>query len=287
VDKQDNFSLINAFDNIKNNGDETVIDFNTHFSKTYCKIPTTIRPNVAYALNYYFEAFDGIFGIFLKNKEPQNLEEAQVATIKLEGHFNATYNFIRIQEFQLPVVKAKWEVHVTKDEPQLAPSQVPRDEQDDGPLGLDDQEPKATPLEPYAKFHEDEGENLNTQECSSFPRISDDEKFQEEEPQINQVEIGQQETSFVPIPVVVQEQLEQLPLQQEDPLLVQPEDDIPYTLPTFQQPNLVPQQDPKIDQRLDIKVHHDPIELRMMEVFQYIDSKSFGSQAFISPILIL
>jgi hypothetical protein len=33
--KHDNFSLINAFDNIKKNGDETVIDFNARFSKTY------------------------------------------------------------------------------------------------------------------------------------------------------------------------------------------------------------------------------------------------------------
>jgi hypothetical protein len=52
ADKQDNFSLINAFDNIKKNGDETVIDFNARFSKTYYKIPTTIRPNDAYALNF-------------------------------------------------------------------------------------------------------------------------------------------------------------------------------------------------------------------------------------------
>jgi hypothetical protein len=31
---------------------------------------------------------------------------------------------------------------------------------------------------------------------------------------------------------------------------------------------------------LDIKVHHDPVELRMMEVFRQIYSKSFGSHAF-------
>jgi hypothetical protein len=34
------------------------------------------------------------------------------------------------------------------------------------------------------------------------------------------------------------------------------------------------------DQCLDIRVHHDPVELRMMEVFQQVDSKSFGSHAF-------
>jgi hypothetical protein len=31
---------------------------------------------------------------------------------------------------------------------------------------------------------------------------------------------------------------------------------------------------------LDIRVHHDPVELRMMEVFQQVDSKSFDSHAF-------
>jgi hypothetical protein len=35
-----------------------------------------------------------------------------------------------------------------------------------------------------------------------------------------------------------------------------------------------------IDQSLDIRVHHDPVELRMMDLFQQVDSKSFGSRAF-------
>jgi hypothetical protein len=83
----------------------------------------------------------------------------------------------------------------------------------------------------------------------------------------------------LPITTVVQEQLDQIPLQQEEPLLVQPEDDVPYTLPTILHPEVV-LQDPEIDQSLDIRVHHDPVELRMMEVFQQVDSKSFGSHAF-------
>jgi hypothetical protein len=96
VYKQDNFFLISAFDNIKKNGDETVIDFNARFSKTYYKIPISIRPNVSYALNYCLEDFDDIFDIFLNKKEPQTLEEAQAIVIKLEEHFIATYDFILI-----------------------------------------------------------------------------------------------------------------------------------------------------------------------------------------------
>jgi hypothetical protein len=45
AEKHDNFFLLNAFDNIKKNENETVIEFNSRFSKAYYRIPTTIRPN--------------------------------------------------------------------------------------------------------------------------------------------------------------------------------------------------------------------------------------------------
>jgi hypothetical protein len=153
---------------------------------------------------------------------------------------------------------------------------------------LDDMEPIAASIESQFEFQEDEGEDLNTQECSLVPPISEYEKLQEEEPQVNQVEISQQGISYVPIledasslpcTAVVQEQLDPIPLQQEDSLVVQPDDDVPYTLPTILHLEIV-LQDPKIDQSLDIRVHHDPVELRMMEVFQQVDAKSSGSHAF-------
>ena len=123
---------------------------------------------------------------------------------------------------------------------------------------------------------------MNTQECSFVPLISEDENFQkdenflEEEPHISQVEINQQgissmqillEASSFPITAVVQEQFDLIPLQQEEPLLVQPKDDVPYTLPTISHLEVV-LHDLDIDQNLDIIVHHDLVELRMMEVFQ-------------------
>jgi hypothetical protein len=52
-----------------------------------------------------------------------------------------------------------------------------------------------------------------------------------------------------------------------------------YTLLNILHPE-VALQDLEIDQCLDIKVHHDPVELRMTEVFQQVDAKSFGSHAF-------
>jgi hypothetical protein len=83
---------------------------------------------------------------------------------------------------------------------------------------------------------------------------------------------------------VVQEQLDQTTLQKEEPLLVQPKNDVPFTLPTI--PHLeVVLQDPDIDQILGIRVHHDLVELRMMKVFQQVDAKSFSSHAFVLIIV--
>jgi hypothetical protein len=121
---------------------------------------------------------------------------------------------------------------------------------------------------------------LNTQEYSLVPPISEDEKFQEEEPHVNQVEINQQQFSSLPITIVVHEKLDQTPLQQEEPLLVQPEDDVPFTFPSIPHHEIV-LQDPEIDQSLAIRFHHDLVELKMMEVFQQLDVKSFNSRAFV------
>jgi hypothetical protein len=83
----------------------------------------------------------------------------------------------------------------------------------------------------------------------------------------------------VHILVVVQEQLHQIPLQQEEPLFAQPEDDIPYMFPMIPHSEVI-LQDPMTDRCLDIKNYHYPVELRMMEAFQQVDSKSFNSHAF-------
>jgi hypothetical protein len=89
---------------------------------------------------------------------------------------------------------------------------------------VNDQEPVVAPFESYVEFQEDEGEDLSVQECSLVHSNNDD-NFQQEEPQVNHVEINQQETSSLHIPAVVPEQFDQLPLQQGEQVSVQPEDD--------------------------------------------------------------
>jgi hypothetical protein len=93
VDKQDNSFLLKAFANLKKNENETVTEFNAHFSKAYYRIPTAIRHDDTLALMYYLETYDGILDIFLGNKDLHNLEEAQVVAIKLERNICASYKF--------------------------------------------------------------------------------------------------------------------------------------------------------------------------------------------------
>jgi hypothetical protein len=97
--------------------------------------------------------------------------------------------------------------------------------------------------------------------------------------------LNQQETSCLHIPAIVQEQFDHMPLQQHKQLLVQPEDDTPYIFPRIPDSDFFLQEDPLTNQCFDIIVHHDPVELRMMEVFQHVDSKSFNSHAFMLIIV--
>ena len=112
----------------------------------------------------------------------------------------------------------------------LASYQVSSDKEDENNSCLDDHETIFAPLESYVDFHEDEYEESSAQLCS-FVHSSDGDKFQEEEPQVNHVEISQQETSSFHIPTIFQEQFDQLPLQQGEQILVQPEGDTPYFFP--------------------------------------------------------
>jgi hypothetical protein len=146
----DIFFLCTVFSIIKKHESETVCQFNARFFKFYNRIPYRVRPNEDVALIYYLEAFDGIFGVFLRNEDPQNLEEAQAAAIKLERNHLAACELPPIHvpdqpvkvtpldDLQPLVVTEVQEVCVIEDEPQLAPCQVPKDEQEgDSPI-LDD-----------------------------------------------------------------------------------------------------------------------------------------------------
>ena len=81
---QDIFLFCTVFSINKKHENDTVLQFNARFFIFYNWIPYRVRPNEVVALIYYIEAFDGIFGIFLKNEEPQNLDEAQATAINFQ-----------------------------------------------------------------------------------------------------------------------------------------------------------------------------------------------------------
>jgi hypothetical protein len=101
--KQDNAFLLQSFSFIKKNENESMEEFNSRFMKSYNKIPQTIRPNPAKALIFYIEQFDGLLGVFLKQKEPQDLEGAFKEAIKMKKHFTtANQAKILLQELLDP-----------------------------------------------------------------------------------------------------------------------------------------------------------------------------------------
>jgi hypothetical protein len=87
-DKHDTSLLLRNFSNINKQENETVLEFNTRFSKAYHKIPNTIRPpNAEFALISYLEKFDGILGVLIRQKEPQTLDVAFNEAIKQRNTF--------------------------------------------------------------------------------------------------------------------------------------------------------------------------------------------------------
>jgi hypothetical protein len=159
---QDISFLCTVFSIIKKHESETVFQFNTRFSKFYNRIPNRVRHKEVVALIFYLKAFDGIFSVILRNEDPQNLEEAQAVTVKLERNYLATCELPLIHVLEQPmrvtplndlqplIVTKVQEVCVIEDEPQLALYQVPRDKKDDHPSGVDYPKPIVAPFESHA-----------------------------------------------------------------------------------------------------------------------------------------
>jgi hypothetical protein len=89
VNKQDITFLLKTFSIIKKKENEIIYELNTHFSKAYNRTRNTMRHNAIGDLIFYLDSYDGILGMFLRNKNPQNLEEAQVVAIKSEIYKSA------------------------------------------------------------------------------------------------------------------------------------------------------------------------------------------------------
>jgi hypothetical protein len=192
---------------LKGGKDENILEFHFIFINANNRIPTKYRPrNVMWK---YASTFEPEFRDLFLKQGPTNLGQAFLVAQRIEEYFSIVQGLWELVDIieeryngiipaSLLSVAQDLQERVVAIQENLSCYQVPRDEQDDDDSYLNDQEPVVAPLESYAEFQEDEGEDLNAQECSLVPSISDDEKFQEEEPQVNQVELDQQETSSLP-----------------------------------------------------------------------------------------
>jgi hypothetical protein len=111
---------------------------------------------------------------------------------------------------------------------------------------------------------------------------STDGRFKEEVQWIDHEDCDQHETSF---PIYINELVRdehpiEILLQLEEHLLVQTKDDFPHSMVMISQPTFVLQCDPQFDHCLDIRLYHDPVEMRMLEVFQEAMQKSFSFSTF-------
>jgi hypothetical protein len=101
--KQDNAFLLKSFSLIKKDENKSMEEFNSHFMKAYYKIPHNVRPNLVSALIFYIEQFDGLFGVFLKQKEPHDLESTFKEALKMEKYFiTANQAKVSLQELLDP-----------------------------------------------------------------------------------------------------------------------------------------------------------------------------------------
>lgn len=78
--------LLTDFKEVKKKEDETIMEFNTRFQKLIDKIHKDIRPQENVALLYYVNAFEGNFGLLLRDKVPKDLKEAQEMEEKIKGN---------------------------------------------------------------------------------------------------------------------------------------------------------------------------------------------------------
>ncbi|KAH9289398.1 hypothetical protein KI387_033515, partial [Taxus chinensis] len=88
-DKTDPRFLLSEFENIKNNPNESVHDFNIRFNKTLRIFPVNLRPCDESCLIKYVDAFDKKVAYYLRDKNPGTLRQAFTMALQIENNINA------------------------------------------------------------------------------------------------------------------------------------------------------------------------------------------------------
>jgi hypothetical protein len=83
-DQKEHRFQLNALTTIRKKENETMVEFNTKFNNLVKSIHRDIKPTDAAILIHYIEAFEGEIRYALRDKDPQNLDEAQKIAIRVE-----------------------------------------------------------------------------------------------------------------------------------------------------------------------------------------------------------
>jgi hypothetical protein len=88
--KEDGKLLLSQFHHIKRKEEEPINEFNSRFDALIKDFPDNLRPNDEVILLFYNNAFEGQFGIVLRDKSPKTLLEAQEWASKIEINLNTS-----------------------------------------------------------------------------------------------------------------------------------------------------------------------------------------------------
>ena len=78
--------MLNEFNNIKKNPNESTFDFNVRFQKGMYKLFQVMRLNEDVCITTYFNAFDSKMAYLLRDKDPQALRDAYKVAINIENN---------------------------------------------------------------------------------------------------------------------------------------------------------------------------------------------------------
>jgi ribonuclease HI len=83
-DQKENRFLLASLTSSHKKENETMEEFNKKFNDLVKSLPNTIMPSNAAILIYYMEAFEGEMRYALRDKDPQNLKQAQTLAVRID-----------------------------------------------------------------------------------------------------------------------------------------------------------------------------------------------------------
>lgn len=88
-DRKDSYALLSALHSSHKEENENIEDFNKRFNDIIRNLPLNIQPPDASLVIYYIQAFDEDMSYLIRDKEPNDLKDAQNKAIKIDKNMRA------------------------------------------------------------------------------------------------------------------------------------------------------------------------------------------------------